>query len=641
MKWLSQGKTNTLFPLLLALLLVVQNVIFNAWVNLPRSTEFSYLLLESFTLGVLLYGPALLLGKRTRFFYLFSATFFTSLIFVSQYIYHSFYGGFMQASALRYAHQVGAEWSTILTLITPRIAFFFLAPLTVFALALFDKTRVIFEDRLSARTKFISAGIIIIFVLLGYGALLAMGGDLWKKLSNPAQTLHDINSFVFSQNQTIQRTGITNYYIGDLIGSALRRAHITPEDIAFVETRIASRSQHTPNKYTGIAKGKNLIFLQIESLDAGVIGQKIGDKEVTPNLNKLAKEGLYFDNYYTQIGPGNTADAEFVTLTSLYPLTNTVAFVDFAHNTFHSLPNVLVANGYHTYALHGDVPNFWNRANIYPGLGYENQISKADFTETEEGFETLDDDDFLRETAEKMSTFTHPFMATAITLSSHTPFIVPEKYHELVFPADTTLTEKQQAYLHSVHYVDAAIGAFIADIKKRGIYDDSVIAIFGDHGSFTDTEAQRSIALNKTPRGLTNSQVPLIILSKDLNKTLRGKNATPGSHLDLFPTIANLLGVEIPQTIFGNDLLDPKHAVMTHRDPYTDIITNILTPTLSYTSSDSGLFPEGTCLDIMSKKIIPIQSCNELYERQAENIRASDLIVKGNLLKRLTLTTSK
>jgi phosphoglycerol transferase MdoB-like AlkP superfamily enzyme len=192
-----------------------------------------------------------------------------------------------------------------------------------------------------------------------------------------------------------------------------------------------------------------------------------------------------------------------------------------------------------------------------------------------------------------------------------------------------------------VHYVDGAIGQFIKDLKARGIYDDSLIAIYGDHGSFTDTESQMRLANNMTPNGLTNSQVPLILLSKDLNKTLKGSVTTPGSHLDLYPTVANLLGVKTPATIFGKDLLNTKYAVMTHRDPYTDAITNILTTKLVYRGADDGIFENGSCALASNSSVLPIADCSDLYERQAENIRASDLIVRGNLLKRLSISAAK
>jgi len=620
---------------LLTVIFILQNTIFNSWVHLSPSQEFLFLIFESFTLGILLYGPAVLLHGRLRYTYLFGVSTAVSLVFISQYLYFSFYGGFLQASALRYAGQISAEWSTIATLLSPHIIVFLLNIFAVMIAALVPRKGRFPSIRLLKREKVISGIIGASMVISGYGLLIISSGNGWQKIAHPSQTLREMHSFTFSPDQTIREVGICNYYIGDIIGTLLRSIPITEDDMVFVQSLLAEKPSLTRGTHFGMARGDNAIFIQVESLDYAVIGQKIGDQEITPTLNKLSNEGLYFDNYYTQIGPGNTADTEFVTLNSLYPLTNTVAFIDFAHNTYSSLPGLLIKNGYHTYSLHGDVPNFWNRANIYPALGYEKQISKDDFTATETEFETMPDDDFLSESAQKMAMFQDPFMATIITLSSHTPFLIPEKYQSLQFPDDSTLTNRQKNYLHSIHYTDAALGTFIEELKADGLYANSVIAIYGDHGSSTDTGAQiRTIADTALPR-LANSHVPLIILSKALNSTLKGTVSTPGSHLDLYPTVANLLGVKSPRVIFGQDLLSTKTPVVTRRDPYSGIITTILTPRLAYEGASGGLFEEGACLRMPARTTLPINDCKNLYDTQSANIKASDLIIRGNLLMRL------
>jgi lipoteichoic acid synthase len=305
-----------------------------------------------------------------------------------------------------------------------------------------------------------------------------------------------------------------------------------------------------------------------------------------------------------------------------------------------------VQHGYHTYALHGDVADFWNRENIYPALGYQEQISEEDFTPHEIGFPTLDDDDFLSESAQMMASFQKPFMATVITLSSHTPFIIPAQYQALIFPADSTLSAQQKNYLQSIHYADGALGAFIAELKAEGLYDDSVIAIFGDHGSSTGIAtalaATTAAAPDTTIAALDNSKVPLILLFPKLNASESGATSTPGSHLDLYPTVANLLGIKPPGILFGQDLLSTKTPVITHRDPYSGIITTILTPSLEYDAAQSGALADGTCLRLLASTAlgIPIADCEALYDQQSGIIQASDLIVRGNLILRLASSTA-
>ena len=181
-------------------------------------------------------------------------------------------------------------------------------------------------------------------------------------------------------------------------------------------------------KYFGAEKGKNIIIIQVESLETAVINKTINGQEITPNLNQLTKDGLYFDNYYTQIGPGNTADAEFSTMDSLYPLPDDVVFIDYAKNQYKALPQLLVKNGYDTCSMHGDVPTFWNRSNIYPELGYQKQFDLDDYIVTRpvgEGPSDLGDEDLFSQSLPRLEKMKQPFMATLITMSLHTPFILP------------------------------------------------------------------------------------------------------------------------------------------------------------------------------------------------------------------------
>lgn len=627
-------------PLFLIVLFVIQNVVFIVWVQLFPDPAPGLLLAASIALGALLYMPAMLFAKWSRFLYLLVASAVASAIFISQYIYFSLYGGFLQASALQYAGQLNAEWSTVFTLLSPPLLLFALNMFVVIIAMIVAYRRKSWETELRVHDKLIVSALAVILIVGGYGLLLKSSGDAWQELTHPAVTFRDLNSFTYSPDQAVQEVGICNYYLGDIIGMLLRATPVSPAQMQFVQNWLAQKPAVSTGPYFGIDRGDNLIYVQVESLETAVIGQKIGNQEITPNLNALAAQSLYFDNYYTQVGPGNTADAEFVTLNSLYPLTNTVAFIDFANNTYSALPALLFQHGYHTYALHGDVADFWNRENIYPQLGYQVQISQDDFTAHETGFPTLDDDDFLSESAQMMAGFKQPFMATVITLSSHTPFIIPAQYQTLQFPTDSTLTQRQKDYLQSVHYTDAALGAFIADLKSEGLYNNSVIAIFGDHGSSTGISTALG-STPSTPAALDNSQVPLILLNPKLNATLSGPTSTPGSHLDLYPTVANLLGITPPDTVIGQDLLSTKTPIITHRDPYSAIITTILTPSIEYQAAQSGVFADGTCLQLPASTTLPINNCKTLYDQQSDNINASDFIVRGNLISDLASTTSR
>jgi len=637
LKQLSNPFLSFRLPIILSGLFVAQNQSFNSFAHLSPNPFFLQFVFITFFLGMLLYGPAMLFTKKTRLAYFLAASSFVALLFISQYLYFSFFGGFMQASALSYINQASAVKSTIFTLITPFVVIFLLQFLIIFAWSEVEKRGKVKKVTLLKNEKIQLAFYLFVIGLLSYSFVLFGDGNGWKKITNLPQTIQEMNSFVYSPNEKIARTGIFNYYAGDTIGYLFRKTTLTDEDLALVKTWREEKPKSVKNKYFGSAQGKNLIIVQFESLENVVLFQKINGQEITPNLNKLAKEGLYFDHYYTQVGPGNTADAEFVTLNSLYPLPNTVAFIDFAHNKYNALPSLLKEDGYHTYSLHSDVPTFWNRSNIYPALGYETIFSKSSFSIPDNsGFENLSDGDFFVQSLEKMENFESPFMATLITLSSHTPFFIPKKSQTLVFPENDLYTETQKNYLQSIHYSDDALGQFIAGLKKNGKYDNSLIAIYGDHGALTgigNVMGSSTSTVFPELRSSVEGSVPLIILGSSLPAKTYDSY---GSHLDFYPTIANLLGISPSSILFGQDLLGNTHRV-TIRNSYSRSIMVILEEKIAYKNfTDGGIFETGECLQMPTQKTIPLSNCEKIYGEELNATNASDLIIKGNLVPDLS-----
>ena len=621
-------------PLFLTLFLMIEQEMFARWIGLTGHPYLISLIGSTVGLGVVLFSPAAFLGRRTRYWYLFAVSIPVALILVSQYIYYSYANGFLQASAFSYARQAIDEKATIMTLLSFRLVLFLVPFLLIPLFAHSARRGVLKEILLTRKEKIVGLCVVCICVVSSYGLFSKDGVFTLHTVAHPYVALRDMNNFVFAPNDLVKKVGIVNYYLRDAVGFAFRHEALSALDIQFTKAWVAEQTPKETANLFGVARGRNLILLQVESLEHAVIGQSIGGVEITPNLNLLAKNGYYFQNYYTQVGPGNTADAEFVTLNSLYPLSNTVAFIDYAHNTFSALPQLLLQNNYYTAVLHDDVPTFWNRSNIYPALGYQEIVSKDQFIEQGEPvFSHLGDIEFLSQTLTKIQSFPSPFMATIITLSSHTPFIIPTSLQTLPIPDDADLNETQRNYLQSVHYTDAAIGQFMSDLVLSGLAQHSLVAIYGDHGSFTGISEKIGTSTNSDIDDLRTNQVPLILFAPGI---LKGKSlATPGSHLDLYPTVANLLGIETPNTLIGQDLLNTKSPIVTHRDPDSRIINAILSQDLAYTVSSDGVFAHGTCFLLPEKKVLPITICEKLYDSQLAATNASDYIVKGDLLPSL------
>jgi phosphoglycerol transferase MdoB-like AlkP superfamily enzyme len=308
-----------------------------------------------------------------------------------------------------------------------------------------------------------------------------------------------------------------------------------------------------------------------------------------------------------------------------------VVFIDYAKNNYKALPQLLVKNGYKTYSMHGDVPTFWNRSNIYPQLGYQKAYDLNDYVVTRpvgKGPSDLSDEDLFSQSLPRLESFKQPFMATLITMSSHTPFILPNDLETLQIPPDTTLTYEQQQYLQSIHYADKAIGEFIDELKQDGLYDNSLILLWGDHGSFTGITS--ALGQSNFLPALDNSRVPMFLWAPGTN--LNGIISDPGSHLDIYPTIANLLGIAPPKSILGQDLLNTKNPVETHLKLVSGGVDTILTQSMAYRAGEDGVFEHGSCESIPDQKTLPITDCRNLYTEQSGAVRASNIIIKGNLL---------
>src|SRR3989339_300110 len=622
-------------PLLLAILFAAQNEFFNLWLDIYSKTYSTRLFLAAFALGIILYGPALLFNRSFKFIYLFIISFLVSFIFSAQFLYYRYSQSFLQFSAIKYFGQTQGVAGTVGILVTPELLLF-AANFVIVAVSFILSYRFLSKKRennaeaiLPNWEKLILILAMALIVFFGYKYLLDTEKKEWGSTSRLYTDVYDLKALV-------GKMGIMNFFLEDTFKYILRSNLVADADINFLKTFARNRtqlSQDKKGKYFGTATGKNIIIIQVESLENAVINKTINGQAITPNLNQLASEGIYFNNFYSQTGPGNTADAEFTTMTSLYPLPDDVVFINYAKNQYKALPQLLKNNGYGTYSFHGDVPTFWNRSNIYPGLGYQKAYNLDDFVVTRsvgKGPSDLGDEDLFFQSLPRLESLKKPFLATVITMSSHTPFILPADLQTLKIPAETNLTFEQQQYLQSIHYADKAIGEFIDGLKNAGLYDNSMIFIWGDHGSYTNISSALGQDKN-TISELAGSQVPLIILGAGEN----GIIGAPGSQLDVYPTITNFLGIQTPKTVLGQDLFNPETSKETHFRVISGGIDAILTENLAYRANNDGVFDHGFCELWPSKEILPISDCKDIYKKQSEEVKASNIIIRGNLLNLL------
>ncbi len=434
----------------------------------------------------------------------------------------------------------------------------------------------------------------------------------------------DMEAFVYSSNYTAKKLGIiyshydnTKMYLKENIAN---NNELTPKEKSYIE-KYFSKRQKTDRKYKGIAKGKNLIVVQVEALQEFMIDAEVNGKKVTPNLNKLIEDSLYFDNIYYQVSGGNTSDAEFVFNTSLYPVEEGAVYIRFAENEYHSLPKMLKKQGYNTFALHAFTAKFWNRTQMYKALGFDKFIDGDYYTMDEfVGWEgnALSDLSFFRQSFGKIDT-SNPFYSFFITLSSHHPFTYFEDYDFDVGDLQGTLLGN---FIKAINYEDKCLGEFIDNLKERGLYDNSLLVMYGDHSGIPKHMADELMDFlgfeYSEIQWVKLQKVPCIMHYPGLKNG--EKLSITGGGIDLLPTIANLMDLEAPY-IIGKDLLNSDKGYVVLRNG------NVITDSYVY------LNELGNVYSINDEKILRKKDYEKELKLILEQLDISDLIIEKNVFK--------
>lgn len=323
--------------------------------------------------------------------------------------------------------------------------------------------------------------------------------------------------------------------------------------------------------------GKNVIFIHLESFQNFTIGQTLGGTPLTPNMNALVKQGLWFSRCYPQIAGGNTSDAEFMANTSLLPAATGAVFERFTSGAYHSIGNILKNKGYRTAVFHGNTAKVWNRPTMYPALGFERFDSAAQYARGLKIGLGLADRPFYAETAQKLLSIGEPFFAAVLSLSGHHPFKIPDS-EDCFTPAPYTGTVLGD-YLRAVHYADAALGSFIAELRRSGLLERSLVVIYGDHGGVPLSEYERLDHFLKSNRRdewedpspnrpnpalwRERAQVPLLFLAEEA--ILASSVDVPVGQVDIASTVAGIMGIEMPEAV-GTDLTRDTPPFVVFRD---------------------------------------------------------------------------
>ncbi len=298
-----------------------------------------------------------------------------------------------------------------------------------------------------------------------------------------------------------------------------------------------------PNEYSGIAEGKNVIFIQVESLENFIINKSVNGKEISPFLNKLVGDSLYFTNIYEQNNAGNSIDCDFMVNTSIYPLGDKITALNYGENVYkNSLPKILESEGYETISSHAEDIGEFNWTELHKnGFGVQNLWDISDYVYEETVGYGLSDRSLFKQLANKLEEINEPFFLQVPTLSNHGPFDIGEEYRELDLPKEID-ESYLGGYFESVHYTDKQIEMFFNELDKNGLLENTMIVIYGDHGGVHKYYNDDIQNLNYEDNWWKeyDNKIPLIIYSKGIEPKIV---EVSGGQVDIPTTVLYLLNV--------------------------------------------------------------------------------------------------
>lgn len=395
----------------------------------------------------------------------------------------------------------------------------------------------------------------------------------------------------------------------------------------------------------GVAKGRNLIVIQMESLQNLVVNKVYNGQEITPNLNQLIKgDSVYFDHYYQQVGSGNTSDAEFASNNSIYGSIASYTYKLFEGNYFKGLPKLLKEQGYSTAVYHAhEDRHFWNREDAYESLGFDTYYggiggtANGQYDMTEWMGWGLTDTEFFKQTIPYLKQMAQPFYSFIITLSNHHPYLMLDHYQFVkLLPEDKGTIFGN--YLNSAAYTDYAIGQFIQQLKDEGLYDNSIIALYGDHMGLpkTDEEINESVSrfLGKEYDFDTMMNIPFIIHIPNPDRPVNQTVSIAGGQLDFLPTIAYLMGFDRLDTVYlGHNLLTLDSGFVAEQTYMTK--GSFFQDDIAYEMSRDGVFENGRAWNIKTGKPVPVKDCYDGYMKSMGLINTSEYILKNDVLRKI------
>ena len=529
---------------------------------------------------------------KNRFKYFLTWSVILTMVCLINSIYYTNYVSFTSFSLLATSLQLGGVTGALKTIMELKDFCYIWAPLTLIFVhrkllkqGYYSKIKIKNKLKVSVLKVLVAATIVT-----GFFVSTLTGTDISRLYKQ------------WNREYVVMKFGIYVYQGNDLIASL--KPQISPlfgYDQAAKEFRDYYKenpNKDETNEYTDIFKGKNVIAIHAESIQNYLLDTKINGKDITPNLKKLAKEGMYFSNFYSQESVGTSSDTEFTYSTSLLPASSGTVFVSYWDRQYPSIQKFLKEEDYYVFSMHANKGNMWNREVMHKQLGYDRfYYYDKDYKLDENIGLGLSDKSFFKQSVQKIKNIKEKhdkYYGLLIMLTNHTPFEGLEDKTDLDLTYHYTKTDEITGqktevtndyltnttlgkYFTTAHYADEAIGQFVDELDKEGLFEDTVLVIYGDHDAKVK-KSEYDYYYNYDPKTDSkkspsdpeykeytkydyelNRKVPFIIWTKDenLRKKINKKITTITGMYDVLPTLGNMLGIydeyALGKDIFSSD----------------------------------------------------------------------------------------
>lgn len=414
-----------------------------------------------------LFGIGLFLKENKQRAFLLIANLVLTVILISNTIFYGFYIDFITIPVLFQASNMSDMGSSVKELFHPLFIALFVD--LVFLLLFARKTK---HPQTKAAPRTIKR-----YYAASCGMLLCTLA--LAEVQQPKLLAHS-----FDREMLVKSIGLFQFHIYDTISQTVNisaKAFADEDSITAIKNYTEADYSKPDQSKFGLAKGRNVIFVTLESTQSFVLNEKVNGKEITPFMNDLIKKSYSFDHFYQQTEQGKTSDSEFIVANSLYPSLSGAVFFTKSDHQFYTMYKSLKQHDYYSAVFHANHKTFWNRDVMYDTFGIDRFFDVDDFhvtpgTSTNWG---LKDKEFLEQSAEKLKSLPQPFYSSFITLTNHFPFEIDEK-DQLIDEFDSS-SDLLNRYVTTVRYEDEALKHFIKKLKDEGLYENSMIVFMGDH----------------------------------------------------------------------------------------------------------------------------------------------------------------